>query len=179
MSAVIYTLKDSANKDVLMVTSKINQTWFAFIIIAFWSGWFSLAFCSNASDLIYALGLIQQPFTFHSGNYALVKQIIAIYHWPNSIALILFILNVLIQGIIAVLFIAAIISILCGCLKKSTLLWPLLLNIALWAAFMIMEEFFLAYSQEKVHLNFMILATISAMLVGMALGDSYLEKKHA
>lgn len=160
------------------MTFRINSTWFVFIIIAFWGCWFSLAFLSNASDLVYALGLIKQPFVFHSGNYQMVKRTIAIYQWPDYIALILFIADVIIQGLIAILFVAVIINFIRGYLKKSMLLWPLLLNIALWGAFMIMEEFFLAYSTEPVHLRLMILATVSAILVGMVLGDTYLGKEN-
>jgi hypothetical protein len=135
------------------------------IILSFWGAWFSLAFLSNASDTISALGIISQPWVFHSSNFYLVQHTVGIYQWSSHIALTIFIINTVAQGIIASLFIIALFKRVTSTIPRECLAWPLYLNVALWAGFLIVEEFFLAYGMEATHQRLLMLALLSVLLL--------------
>jgi hypothetical protein len=121
--------------------------------LLFWFGWFSLACLSNLFDMINALYGLPAEWHFVSGNYVAVAKVISIYSLPDFCLNLLFSLDILIQAACALLFFLA----AWAFWKQKEL--PTLVNYAfglsmgLWAAFILMDELFIAYAYEGTHLN--------------------------
>ena len=121
-------------------------------ILLFWGSWFSIAFLTNTTDFLIAAD-IMSPLPFRSGNFNLIKNIMSIYNIPSDISVLLFSINLFVQGAIAILFLTAAFSFW---QQKSFWLFSNIafgLSIALWAVFLILEEVFIAYAFEATHIR--------------------------
>lgn len=154
-----------SNKSFMLFNLKVG-------CLLFWACWFALAFTTNTTDFMQALGWLPRDFHFRSGNVDLVKFVINIYQTPNWILMILFILDIAIQGACAILFFAA-----CWHFyNRRSSAWSLVntaftLSIGLWAAFLIMDEFFIAYTYESVHSNLFIFELLTLLAIHLLPDD--------
>jgi len=102
---------------------------------------------------MYAYHVLPNGWLFRSGNYMLLAKVLQIYHSHPAILFTLFSFDILVQGASAILFI---ISSLAFIIKKQ--ITPVVnvafgISMALWAVFIIMEEIFITYSYESVHIR--------------------------
>lgn len=138
------------------------------VLLLFWALYFSFVLCSNSTDALKALGLLPANWVFASGNYALVQKVVGIYHSPVWLAG-LFYTGVLVwQAVGAVLLWSAF-----AATVRQTQDYPLAayraltVTIGLWAAFILADEFFLAYDMSGLsatHFSLLI-AEIGTLLV--------------
>lgn len=134
------------------------------VLLLIWMLLFWVMFLSNFVDLASNLGIITRQIKFDSHNYAFMKQTVAVYHAGDALALSLFGLDVIAQGVVSLLFTF---SFILFCRKNIAefLLIPFIANVVLWGAFLILEEIFLAYEQEHAARELLTLAVLSLMFV--------------
>jgi hypothetical protein len=133
-------------------------------LLLYWACWFSLACTTNLFDFLHAMGYLPAQWLFRSGNYTLLAGVINIYHMPSLILNLLFICDISVQGLSALLFFIAFFSFW----MRAARPWRFIntafaLSIALWAVFLIMEEVFIAYRFEGTHSGLIVFETISLM----------------
>jgi hypothetical protein len=138
------------------------------VLLLFWALYFSIVLCSNTSDALKALGWLPSSWIFVSGNFEMVRTVVAIYHPPSWLVGIFFAGVIAWQGIGAVLlwkaFVAAIQQ---KQHYKIAAYQALTVTISLWAAFLLSDELFLAYEipgLDATHFNLLI-AEIATFLV--------------
>lgn len=95
---------------------------------------------------------------FLSHNYALVKGVLSIYHLPEAITTLLFILILITEGIIMCLFWMAVSN-------KKWINSAFTVSLFLWAGFLVGEEIFIAYAFEGVHLNLLVAELVSLLAI--------------
>jgi len=59
-------------------------------LLLFWASWFSLVLASNLTDALQQLGVLSSQWRFVSGNFAMIRQSIAIYGLSPAMAALLF-----------------------------------------------------------------------------------------
>jgi len=108
--------------------------------VLFWAFFYSWICLTNALDGLKALNWLPPDWHYISGNFALVVEAVSLHHFPWILAPILFSGDILWQGITAILFWCA--------LKdsgRSMAITAFSFGIALWAAFIMADEIFIAY----------------------------------
>lgn len=123
-------------------------------VLLFWALWLSIAWLSNVCEALKACHLLGVKWKFASGNYALLVETTQKYRMPLSFTALLFFGVILWQGCSALLFWFA--SITFQGLHQPgehVLNAAFLVSLALWAAFLIADEIFLAYEAEATHLR--------------------------
>lgn len=127
--------------------------WIKLGCLLFWSGWFLLACLSNFFDMLNAVYGLPADWHFLSGNYVAVAKVISIYSLPDFCLNLLFSLDILIQGACALLFYLAALSFWRRKELPTLTHYAFGLSMALWAAFILMDEAFIAYAYEGTHLR--------------------------
>jgi hypothetical protein len=129
-------------------------------LLLFWAAWLSLVLTTNVLDGAKALGLLAESWAFASGNYGFVAQTTARYGTPAWINGVLFAGVICWEGLAAVLFWLA-----GWTFAKRWVLAAFAVGLALWAAFILADEFFIAYAIAATHWRLFIaqLATLLAV----------------
>lgn len=138
-------------------------------LVIFWAVWSSVVFLTNVTDALREMGVLPPEYPLASGNYAAVVEVTAIYPLPGAVAGLLFTIVLVWEGGNAALFWRA--------LRLRTR-WQggdlrsvntaFIVALALWAAFMVMDEVFLAYkvaSFEQTHRAIFIAMLVSFLAV--------------
>jgi hypothetical protein len=140
------------------------KVWLLFV----WAAWLTVVFTTNALDGLKALGQLSEGWAFASGNYRLLVATTARYGTSNSLNAVLF------AGVIAWDAIAA------ALFWRATWLFParatkgsrpvhlaFAVSLALWGAFLLADEIFIAYEVEAKH--FLIFSAQVATLLAIEL----------
>jgi hypothetical protein len=115
-------------------------------LLLFWAAWLSLVFASNVLDGAKAIGLLERSWTFASGNYDFLCQTTARHGTPAWVNGVLFAGVICWEGLAAVLFWLA------WRTYRGRLLYPAFAaGLALWAAFILADEVFVAYAVAAAH----------------------------
>jgi hypothetical protein len=120
-------------------------------LLIFWTAWTGLVFASNAADGLKRLRVLPESWAFASGNYNLMIKVTAIYCTPQWIVAALFCGVVGWQAAGTCWYLRAAMNPCAGAGQRQEMLSAFGINLALWAAFMIADEVFLAYPMENVH----------------------------
>ncbi|GAB3905231.1 hypothetical protein GCM10028803_35800 [Larkinella knui] len=130
------------------------------VLLLFWALYFSMVLCSNSTDALKALGLLPSGWTFVSGNFELVRTVVGIYHSPTWLAGLFFAGVLVWQGVGAVLLWQAFVAILRQTPAQQAAAYrALTVTTGLWAAFILSDEFFLAFETpglESTHFSLLI-----------------------
>jgi hypothetical protein len=133
------------------------------MLLLFWAAWLTLAFGSNACDILKTLGWLAESWPFASGNYDFLVRTTARYGPPAWINGLLF------GGVMAWQAGAALLFWRAGLRSggpngQAAARLALAVGIALWAAFMLADEVCIAYPIERTHLGLFI-AQLATLLV--------------
>ena len=123
-----------------------------FGLLLFWGLWFLIAFLTNTFDFLGVYNYLPTVWRFRSNNLALITSVIHIYNFPGTWANLLFTIDIIIQGSASILFLIAAMK---WWSHRQAWKWingAFGLSIALWAAFILMDEFFIAYNFEGTHM---------------------------
>lgn len=134
--------------------------------LLFWAMWFSCAWLSNFFDLLKHAEWISPYWTFVSGNFTFVQNVLSIYKLPTVVAEILFVGVLFLEGLIALFFWKAFLTFSPG--QPARLIWvnrAFTLSAGLWAAFLVTEEIFIAYLYEQSHLLLFLAQLICLMMI--------------
>jgi hypothetical protein len=137
-------------------------------LLAFWALYLTLVFASNLMDALKALDVLPDVWPFASGNYALVSQVTSIYDFPVVFNALLFAGVLVWQAAAAGLFWRA--------FRRFRFVEPVGLaavyaaftaSLGLWMAFILADEFFIAYEVaglEATHVR-LFTAQLASLLV--------------
>lgn len=133
------------------------------MLLAFWALWATVVFTTNVLDGAKALGMLDDSWTFASGNYRFIEKTTARYDTPHWLNALLFAGVIVWEGTTTLLFWLA-------CWRFGTPRGRRFVNLAftsglgLWGAFLIADEIFIAYSLSGVHMRLLI-AQLATLLV--------------
>lgn len=135
-------------------------------IILFWCLWYTTAASSNLSNLLHLTGILSPSMTFNSHNFAFILSAIKIYHIPRPVGYVLFLIDIIWQWSICIFFWITFYLFAKRSENTFTLInWTFGLSIALWCTFVILEELFIAYKFESVHMRLIILNLLSLLFI--------------
>jgi hypothetical protein len=134
-------------------------------LLAFWAIWLSVVFASNTFDALKTLGALPVGWSFASGNWAFLVQTTAIHGTPGWLNAVLYLGVIVWEGIGAALFWRAFGDAARGIAVDPRAAHPAFsVSLALWAAFMVVDELFIAYVVEAAHMRIFI-AQLASLLV--------------
>jgi hypothetical protein len=139
-------------------------------LVAFWAAWLSIVFLTNAADAAKTLGLLNESWAFVSGNYRFVSETTARYGLTPALNGLLFAGVILWEGAAAALFWRAAFS-----FSRSAIYSAFGASLLLWAAFLLADEFFIAYAVEGTHLRLFTAQLVT--LVAIELLPANVEEK--
>lgn len=138
-----------------MTTSKTIQ----YIIILFWSIWFTLVSLSDITNLLQVMHILPSNFAFSSKNYGLVDQFLSLYNINSfDLTLLLFSIIVLAATIISITFWIAMYS-----MSQIWINRAFLFSISFTMFFVLSDEVFIQYTIEHGHIIRLILLLITFM----------------
>jgi hypothetical protein len=137
-------------------------------ILLFWALWISIAWLSNLCEALKACHWLGTRWKFASGNYVLLIETTQKYRLPFWFTALLFVGILFWQGCAAILFWCALVAFQGVQQPGEHLLYrAFLVNLALWAAFLIADEIFLAYETEDTHLRVFIAQVVSLLALAL------------
>jgi hypothetical protein len=136
------------------------------VLLLVWGIWFSIVALTNALDGLKALQLLPAGFTFASGNWAFLKQVVAVHHTPTALAAGMFAGVIAWEGFAAVSFLRAWNRYRGDHADAGTMAArAFTVSAALWGAMMIASEIFISYGVEATHTHLLIATLVSFLVV--------------
>jgi len=122
------------------------------LALLFWAAWLSVVATTNVLNGLQALGTLPESFKFVSGNWPWIQQVMDPLGVPRGLQAVLFAGVIAWEALAAMLFWWAVATYRGGPLahEKATV-YACGVNLALWAAFQVLDEVFMAYQPEGVH----------------------------
>lgn len=128
--------------------------WLKRSLLFFWAAWFTIVFATNALDGCKTLGLLNEKWSFASGNYPFLVETTARYGTPTWLNGLLFLGIVCWEGTASLLFWLALVRFRRTRKAGCPLLYAaFFVSLTLWCAFLIADELFVAYMVEGTHLR--------------------------
>ena len=136
-------------------------------ILLFWALYFTIVLASNLADALQALGALPDSFPFVSGNYGFIARVTGIYGTPAIVNAVLYLGVLVWEAVAAALFWQALrrwgsASGLEAVDRAFTV------SAGLWAAFVLMDELFIAYEipgLEATHVRLFVASLVSLLAV--------------
>ena len=125
----------------------INRT-----MLLFWAAWLSVVVATNLLEVLRSVGALSPSLPFASGNWHWINQTMDPLGVPQWLQAGLFAGAIAWEAVASVLFWRAVAAYRGRPLakEKETIL-ACGVNLALWAAFQVLDEVFLAYQPEATH----------------------------
>jgi hypothetical protein len=121
-------------------------------LLVFWALWLSVVVTTNVLNGLQLFSVLPESFRFVSGNWSWINQSMDPLAVPRPLQALLFTGAIAWEGLAAVLFWRASVA------YRGRSLWQepavtaaCAVNLALWAAFQVLDEIFMAYQPEGVH----------------------------
>jgi hypothetical protein len=134
-------------------------------ILLFRALWFSVVALTNVLDALKALGALPPGWTLASGNWPLMVKVTAIHGTPTALAGLLFLGVIVWEALAAVLFWRA------WAVRGAAVATAFIVGLALWGAFTLADEVFVAYPLEAVHLRLFGLLLLSLLAIRLLPDD--------
>ena len=120
--------------------------------LVFWAAWLSVVAATNVLDGLRAVGALPSSFKFASGNWGWINQVMDPLDVPRGLQAALFAGAIAWEALAAALFWWAAAAYRGRPLaQEKATVYACSVNLALWAAFQVLDEVFLAYRPEGVH----------------------------
>lgn len=121
-------------------------------LLLFWALWLSVVTVTNILNCLQVLSLLPRSFKFVSGNWSWINRTMDPLDLPRGLQALLFAGAIVWEGLGAALFWRAAVAYRGRTLaQESAVVAACSVNLALWAAFQVLDEVFLAYPLEGVH----------------------------
>ena len=122
------------------------------LTLLFWAAWLSVVATTNVLDSLRALGILSASFKFVSGNWRWINGVMDPLDVPRGLQAALFAGAIAWEALGAALFWWAVASYRGRPLaQEKAAVAACGVNLALWSAFQVLDEVFLAYQPEGVH----------------------------
>jgi hypothetical protein len=118
-------------------------------LLLFWAAWLTVVFTTNLLDGAKALGLLEEGWAFASGNFAFLTQTTARYGTPAWVNRLFFAGVICWEGVAAALFWLA----WARFPRRRVVYAAFTVSLALWGAFLLADEVFIAYAVAATHLR--------------------------
>jgi hypothetical protein len=126
-------------------------------VLLFWAAWFTIVLLTNVCDALKAGRVLPSGWTLSSGNWELMLKVTAVHATPVAIVGVMFLAVIAWEALAGLLFWRAWVAGGRGGVAAFVI------GLALWAAFALADEVFLAYSIEAVHLRLFGLQLLSVL----------------
>jgi hypothetical protein len=121
-------------------------------VLFFWAAWLSVVVTTNVLEGMQALGMLSDSFKFVSGNWRWINQVMDPIGVPRGLQEVMFIGAISWEALAATLFWLALATYRDRPLvQERVTLYACGANLALWGAFQVLDEVFMAYPPEAVH----------------------------
>jgi len=121
-------------------------------VLFFWAAWFSVVAATNILDALVSLGVLPTSVVFVSGNWSWINKVMDPLGVPRGLQAFLFLGAMTWEALAAALYWRALARYGGRPLGDETeALWACTASLALWGAFQVLDEVFLAYQTENVH----------------------------
>ena len=126
-------------------------------VLLFWAAWFTLVAATDVVDALKAARLVPAGFTFASNNWELMLKVTSQHATPVAVAGVLFLGAIAWEALAASLFWRAWAAGGRGGLAAFTV------ALALFAAFVLADEIFIAHTLEATHLRLLAVQLLSVL----------------
>jgi hypothetical protein len=133
-------------------------------LLLFWAAWLTVVLTTNLLDGAKAVGLLEESWAFASGNYQFLRQTTARYGTPNWVNGLLFVGVICWEGV-AVLFWLAWGRFSGRGKGRRSVYAAFTASLALWGAFLLADEVFIAYAVAATHLRLFTAQLITLLAV--------------
>jgi hypothetical protein len=133
------------------------------LLLLFWAVWHTVVLLTNLADAGKGLGLLGVSWTFASGNWALIQETTARYGTPAAVNAGLFAGVLLWEALAALLFWRAGWSFRDKASPRTPVYRAFTASLLLWAAFLVADEVFVAYSLEGTHLRLLVAQLVTLL----------------
>lgn len=135
------------------------------LLLLFWALWLSVVACTNILNGLQALGIVVESFRFVSGNWAWINTTLDPLGVPRGLQAFLFISVIIWEAVAAGLFWRAVFTFGDRPInqERETIV-ACVVNLALWSAFLVLDEVLLAHQPETVHRSIFVMQ-IATILV--------------
>ena len=121
-------------------------------IVFFWALWLSVVVVTNILNVLKAVGVLPASFAFSSGNWEWIQQTMQPLGVPVALQAVLFAGAIVWEALAAILFWRAFATYRGRTLaQEPALIAASGVNLALWAAFQVLDEVLVAFQPEAVH----------------------------
>lgn len=137
-------------------------------LLGFWALYLAIVLASNLTDALKALGVLPDAWAFASGNFALVAQVTDIYAVPAFVDAVLFAGVLAWEAAAAWLFWRAFQRFRSVADGLPAVYAAFTASIGLWMAFILADEFFIAYDVaglEATHMGLLSAHLLSLLAV--------------
>jgi hypothetical protein len=122
------------------------------LVLVFWASWLSVVVITNVLNGLQASGAISSSFKFVSGNWQWINQVMDPVGLPRGLQATLFAGAIVWEALASVLFWRAVATYRgLPLAQERATLCACGVNLALWAAFQVLDEVFIGYQPEGVH----------------------------
>jgi len=122
------------------------------LVLFFWAAWLSVVTATNVLDALRSHGVLPQSFVFASGNWCWINSVMDPLGVPQLLQAGLFAGAIAWEALAAILFWRAVVAYRGRPLAdERETVFACGVNLALWAAFQVLDEVFLAYQPEGTH----------------------------
>jgi hypothetical protein len=135
------------------------------LLLLLWATWFSVVFLTNLADAAKCLGLLDDAWTFASGNYKFINETTARYAVPDVVNGVLFTGVILWEGVAALLFWWAAWRFQGRRSARRPVYLAFTTSVLLWGAFLVADEVFIAYPLEGTHLRLFVAQLVTLLAV--------------
>ena len=133
-------------------------------VLLFWALWFALALATNAFDALKAAGALAAGWSFASGNYAFMREVTAVHGAGPWLTNALFAGVLVWEGLAFWLHGRAVVLFRDpGCRRPAVVAFAV--SLALWSAFILADEVFIAYAVEATHMRLFVAELVSLLVV--------------
>jgi hypothetical protein len=121
-------------------------------VLAFWAAWLGVVTLTNMLDGLKACGLLGPNWTWVSGNFAWIQDTMRPLGVPLAVQAVLFLGVIIWEALATGCFCWAVVSYQNRPLvEERAAIVACGVNLALWCAFQVLDEVFLAFQPEAVH----------------------------
>jgi hypothetical protein len=122
------------------------------MILIFWAAWLSVVATTNVLNGLQVMGEVPSSFKFVSGNWQWINQVMDPLGVPRGLQASLFVGAIAWEALAAILFWRAAVAYRGRPLvQEQAAVTACGVNLALWAAFQVLDEVFIAYQPQSVH----------------------------
>jgi hypothetical protein len=140
-------------------------------MLFFWAAWFGIVTLTNVLDALVSLGVLAPSVRFVSGNWSWINRVMDPLAVPRWLQAFLFLGAISWEALGACLYWRALARYRGRPLRQEReVFWACVVSLALWGAFQVLDEVFLAYQTENVHRSIFVSQIATILLLQLLPG---------